>query len=160
MTNIYLKENMMRKHESFEELEPLLQLFVGDWIIEGLNSSFAPNSVDTPLSGTQHVIFMESGRLVEAHWKYEYKGGDKHYGISIIGKAQEKEKTECHNFDNIGFHRVYDCHFTENTWVLTGKSERATIKFDKNGMSYKEFWEVKKNGKWQSLCERIGVKTT
>ena len=147
----------MKKNENFEEAE-LLLLFLGNWKVEGSNLSAAPNSSDTPLSGTQHVTLMEGGRFIEAHWKYDYEGNEKHYGISIIGKPQEKSKTECHNFDNIGFHRIYDCDFTQKTWRLTGKSERASMEFDKNGMSYKEFWEIKKDGKWQSLCERKGIK--
>lgn len=149
----------MKKNEQFNALEPLM-LFIGHWKVEGKNLSSAPNSPETPLIGTQKVELMEGGKFIKAIWKYDYDKQDKHYGISIIGREQGSKKTQCNNFDNIGFHRIYDSIIEDRIWKLTGTSERATIEFDKNGNSYEEFWEIKIDGKWQPLCERKGIKNS
>lgn len=147
----------MEKNKQSKSIESLM-VFIGNWKVEGVNLSSAPSSPETPLIGTQKVELMEGGKFIKAIWKYDYDKNDKHYGISIIGQEQDSKKTQCNNFDNIGFHRIYDVTINDSIWKLTGKSERATIEFDKNGNSYKEFWEIKKDGKWQPLCERKGIK--
>ena len=65
---------------------------------------------------------------------------------------------ECHNFDNLGYHRTYESKMKNNLWTLTGQSERATIEFDQSGKTYREFWEIKTDGNWQPLCRRTGTK--
>jgi len=88
-----------------------------------------------------------------AEGKYK-SSGEGHIGISVIGTDNDSKAPKIRNFDNLGFYREYELNIKDNIWSINGNTESATLEFDKNGKSYNEKWELKKNGKWHPMCER------
>lgn len=146
----------MKNGQIQENLKPLM-VFVGNWKVEGVNFAFAPNSPDVKVLGTQKVQLMEGGKFLKSDWKYDSKG-DEHVGISIVGTDNDSKNPKMHNFDNIGFYRMYELKIEDTIWEIIGKTERATIIFDTKEASYNEKWEIKEDGKWKPLCERKAIK--
>jgi len=146
----------MKNIEIQETLKPLMA-FVGNWKVEGVNFASAPNAPDVKVTGTQKVKLMEGGKFLKSDWKYK-SNGNRHIGISILGTDNDSKKPKMHNFDNTGFQRQYELNIEDDIWEVIGKTERASIFFDKKGTSYNEKWEIKKEGKWQPLCERNATK--
>lgn len=143
----------MKTAEKTSSLKPL----IGTWSIEGVNLSAAPESPETPVIGIWKVEAMEGGRFLESHWEYDF-GSDKHIGISILGTPNDDPRPKIFSFDNGGFHRAYDLDIKGETWNIQGETERAVMEFDVDGSTYKEFWEIKSDGKWRPLCRRTGKK--
>ncbi len=100
---------------------------------------------------------MEGGNFLKADWKYK-SNENEHIGISILGTDNDSQKLKMHNFDNTGFQRQYELNIEDNLWEVIGEMERASIFFDKKESSYNEKWEIKKDGRWQLLCERKAIK--
>ena len=146
----------MIDEEIQENLKPLM-IFTGNWKVEGVNSASAPNSPDVKVTGTQKVKLMEGGKFLIADWEYK-SSGEGHIGISLLGTDNDSKTPKMRNFDNLGFYREYELNCKNDTWEIKGETERATLEFSKNGKSYNEKWEIKKNGKWHPLCERKATK--
>lgn len=136
--------------------EPLL-VFLGSWKVEGVNFPLAPNSPEVRVTGTQKVKLMEGDKFLRTDWKYNFNENE-HIGISILGTDNDSEKPRMHNFDNLGFYKKYRLKIDDRILNIIGNTERAILEFDLEGRSYEEKWEIKKNGKWQPLCERKGIK--
>lgn len=88
---------------------------------------------------------------------------DAGYKTLFAGKGHLGSKgswPEDHGFDvnKGGFHRAYDLDIKGETWNIQGETERATMEFDEDGSTYKEFWEIKSDVKWRPLCRRTGKK--
>lgn len=143
----------MKLSETISALHP----FIGTWFIEGTNLSSSPHSPDTPVTGVWEVKIMEGGKFLESHWEYDF-GSNKHIGISMLGIPTDDSQLKIFSFDNGGFYRAYDLNIKDQVWNITGDTERAKMQFDIHWKSYKEFWEIKKDGKWHPLCERVGTK--
>lgn len=146
----------MKKTKTSEALDGL-QIYLGKWKITGINISSEENSVQSPVSGENHVKVMAGGKFLESRWKYHFESGE-HIGISIIGHDSDALNITSNNFDNLGFHRVYYMDIKADSFKLNGETERATFEFDNDGKTYKEVWEIKKHGTWKPLCERTGTK--
>ncbi len=134
-----------------------LMVFKGTWKVQGKNLSASPLFANEPINGTQKVEMLGSKFLI-ANWNYKFDKNNQHVGISIIGKDNDSSKTKIHLFDNGGSSRVYELNIGGNLWTIKGETERSTIEFAKDGKTYKELWEIEKDGKWESLCERNGTK--
>ena len=66
---------------------------------------------------------------------------------------------ETANPKNHGFYRHYDLAKRGRVWTLSGKSERATIRFSKDRRTQTIVWEWKPGSRWLPLCDRVAVRT-
>lgn len=146
----------MENKQISEELEQLM-VFKGTWKVQGKNLSGAPSFANEPMNGTQKVEMLGSKFLV-ANWNYKFNKNNEHIGVSIIGKDNDSSKPKIHLFDNGASFRDYELNIDGNLWNIKGETERSTMEFAKDGKTYKELWEIKKDGKWEPLCDRNGTK--
>ena len=136
--------------EPASELQAL-EKFMGSWEIKGRNLDAAPVAPNTAINGNVFFQYMPGHFFVTSNWnrKYRFKS---HIGMSVIGFDRKKNRYFMEKFDNLGNRREYDLTHDEDSWHISGDTERAEIRFD-DDHTYSERWEVKKSGHWKPVCE-------
>jgi hypothetical protein len=139
------------------ELERL-EVFAGSWTTEGELGPGAEQGPDSPQAGTP-VTGTDSyewvpGRFFMLH-RWNWKIGETSFeGMSVIGYDPETSAFPMHNFDNLGYSRMYQASVTDRTWTYLGVSERAVVVVGEDGNSITYRWERRENGNdWLPLCE-------
>ncbi|MHA7241544.1 hypothetical protein [Arthrobacter sp. TMS1-12-1] len=78
--------------------------------------------------------------------------------MSLLGWDAERHAYFSWNIENHGFARQYLLEHNDQTWTLTGDTERATITFSDDGRTQTHHWEFQPNGQWITLCDRIATR--
>ena len=148
-----------QNHRESEHQDKIKQLniFLGKWRIEGKNLPVPPNNVENEVSGEDNYAWLEGQFFIIDNWQHLAKGSD-HIGITILGYDIESQEFFTRNFDNLGFERRYVLQQQDNLWNFIGSNERATRRFDNQGKTYEEHWEIFVDNKWIPLCIMRGTK--
>ena len=133
-----------------------LEMFVGDWLVEGENLEGAPLAANTKVTGEVAYEWMPGGYFLVCDWDRKFENGA-HIGMGIISYDDATKAFSATNYDNMGFIRTYALTNEGNVWKLDGDKERATIEFNKVDRSFTEYWEIAKEGQWLPLCRLRGV---
>jgi hypothetical protein len=135
-----------------------LNVFVGRWAMSGVNKAEAPIAADAPVTGEENYGWLEGGFFLQAHFEHRF-GSDRHTGVGIIGYDAQTGEYVSHNFDNLGYQRMYQLSVQDRVWTFTGEFERATLVFSRDGRSFTIAWEIARDGEtWKPLCELKGTK--
>jgi hypothetical protein len=133
-----------------------LAMFVGRWRVEGHNAATALNAPSGVVTGEEIYEWLAGGFFVVGRWSRRF-GGDAHIGSSVLGHEPDSDAYFAHHYDNLGYAREYVVSVHDRVWTFTGRYERATIEFSRDGESFHEVWERSNDGvTWQPLCELGG----
>jgi hypothetical protein len=130
-----------------------LDLFVGEWRIEGKNLDGAEEFAGTDLEGVQRCEWLPGRYFLIQRDEVHYGDGGTHQTTWITGWDVERQCYSVQFFDSLGYTRRYDVTVEGSTWTFEGETERANIVFDEGGLTYRGFWERSLAGRWVPLCE-------
>lgn len=129
-----------------------LEVFVGNWDVNGKNLITAPLAPDEHIKGTESYEWMDGNFYLECRWNRDF-GKYSHIGLGVIGYDEEKKTFVTYNFDNLGYTRMYMFNHDGDTWKMNGEHERAMYVFSNGGNTMVIDWEVRKEGEdWKPLC--------
>lgn len=129
-----------------------LEIFLGDWRIEGKNLEGAGEHAGTAVSGTQKVEWMPGQFFLVQRETVQF-GSSSHQTLWITRWDAARRRYGVSFFDSLGFTRIYEVSVDGETWRFEGLRERATLTFDEHSDSYTGHWERKVDGRWVPLCE-------
>ncbi|HEX6243496.1 MAG TPA: hypothetical protein VFZ61_21435 [Polyangiales bacterium] len=129
-----------------------LSMFVGKWQVRGYNEPITLEGRRTEVAGFQEYEWMPGRFFLSGRWDHRFGDGT-HRGLSVLGIDPEYGDTFAHHYDNLGYARQYKLELHERVWTFQGDSERATYEFDATRSTYRELWELTRDGEsWRPLC--------
>ncbi len=135
-----------------------LEAFLGHWRVHGHNAADAPAAPGAEVHGEQTYDWMPGGFFLIGRWVHRFDSS-LHEGVSFVGHDPESRSYSADNFDNLGYHRVYQLTEWAGVWQFSGAFERASMRFDDDGNGFSLDWEMSRDGKsWQSLCRLRGTR--
>ena len=130
-----------------------LNIFTGEWNVEGRNADDAPFIAGAKIQGTESYEWLEGNFFLVYKWSRHF-GSSEHSGIGLIGYDKSAHGIVVNNYDNLGFMRRYNLSFEDNSWKFFGENERAILKFSDDRKSFAEKWEILRDAsEWKLLCE-------
>jgi hypothetical protein len=132
--------------------QDMLEMFIGTWQVHGYNESATLGKGRATVTGAQKYVWVPGEFFVRGSWNHRF-GARLHQGVSLLGFQPEHAAYFAHNYDNLGYVRVYVLSLAGHVWTFNGPCERATFTFSDDGEHYQESWELTKDGQtWQPLC--------
>ena len=129
-----------------------LSMFVGKWQVHGYNEPITPEGRRTEVAGSQEYEWMPGRFFISGRWDHHFGDGT-HRGLSVLGIDPDYGDTFAHHYDNLGYARQYKLELHGRIWTFQGEAERATYEFDADCTSYRELWELTRDGEsWRPLC--------
>jgi hypothetical protein len=126
-----------------------LKVFLGDWWAEG--TAYGADLEGAPWRSVHNARRHSGDQFVIQ----DERANGPFHTVSFLGWDQERGTFFSWSVENHGFNREYLVTVDDDTWTLTGGSERATITFSDGGRTQTHHWEFRPNGEWITLCDRV-----
>jgi hypothetical protein len=130
-----------------------LSVFIGKWNAEGQNKEGAPVSPGARVTASETYEWLPGEFFVVARGEMFF-GNDALKSIAVIGYDALSQQYVMHQFDSMGYSRVYRGGVRDTTWKFTGEHERAAFTMGDNGNTMTIRWDRTDDGSnWLPLCE-------
>jgi len=134
------------------ERQTALSAFLGEWHAEG--TSYAADGSTSPWKSI-HIARWHSGE----HFVIQDERASGPFStMSFLGWDPERQTYFSWSVDNGGFPREYLLSVEGRTWTFAGARERATVSFSGHGHIQTHQWEIRSEGEWLPLCERVATR--
>jgi hypothetical protein len=135
-----------------------LDVFVGNWQIDGRNGEGAPGAANARVTGQETYEWLPGRFFLVCRWDRRF-ADTQHTGIAVISHDESRDAYTAQFFDNLGYARTYDAAVRGRVMTLTGTWERASISVA--GGTMMTHWERTTDGvNWLPLCDLTGTKAT
>ncbi len=130
-----------------------LKAFIGHWRIEG-ESGFGSSRV--PVMGEEVYEWLEGGFFLVN--RFDRHIGATHFtGMGWISYDASTRTYLSYSISNSGFLRIYEVEISDHQMILSGETERATIKLSPDRETLYIYWDECHDGaNWHSLCNLRG----
>lgn len=133
-------------------LQDALSWFVGKWQVRGYNEPITPEGRRMEVTGFQEYAFIPGKFFLSGSWDHRFGDGS-HRGICVLGYEPGQGVYFAHHYDSLGYVRRYQLELEGRRWTISGEEERATFVFGSDSSSYRELWELRRDGEaWRPLC--------
>ncbi len=134
-----------------------LKSFVGQWTIEGENGV---GEAKTPVHGEETYEWLDGGFFL-LHKFNRHIGARNSTGLGWISYDSKTKTYFSCTISNSGFLRIYEVEISDHQMIISGETERATIKLSPDCEVLHIYWDECRDGtNWHSLYNMKGFRQT
>jgi hypothetical protein len=129
-----------------------LDVFCGTWTSEGTLGAASPSPGARTTTRAEYD-WLPGGFFLQHRGSMRF-GEQSLESIATLGFDPATRSYRLHQFDDLGYARIYAGHVNGDVWTFNGVYERVTYTFSRDSTELLIVWEQTSDGrKWDMLCE-------